>query len=72
MYVAREVQGMFVLAKDRVIRNVTFAKTLRRDIQKLPQTPEVEESIDKLKVGIWSSRIHHHYSKLLNNFVDNR
>lgn len=54
MTAAREIHGMIVFAKDRVIRNVTFAKCLRRDIEKLSQSPEVAESINKLKVSMFN------------------
>ncbi|XP_048506193.1 mitogen-activated protein kinase kinase kinase 4 isoform X2 [Athalia rosae] len=56
MSAAREIQGMFVVAKDRVMRNITFAKSLKQDIQQLAQTPEVAETINKLKIAVMDLR----------------
>ncbi|XP_046611191.1 mitogen-activated protein kinase kinase kinase 4 isoform X1 [Neodiprion virginianus] len=56
MTAAREVQGMFVIAKDKVIRNITFIKCLRRDIQKFSNSPETAESINKLKTAVMDLR----------------
>ncbi|XP_047366755.1 mitogen-activated protein kinase kinase kinase 4 isoform X2 [Vespa velutina] len=50
MYVGREWQGMFVEAREKVVKSVTLAKCLKRDIEKWPAlNNELEESLVALK-----------------------
>ncbi|XP_043681622.1 mitogen-activated protein kinase kinase kinase 4 [Vespula pensylvanica] len=50
MYVGREWQGMFVEAREKVVKSVTLAKCLKRDIEKWPAlNNELEESLIALK-----------------------
>ncbi|KAL2737822.1 mitogen-activated protein kinase kinase kinase 4 isoform X2 [Vespula squamosa] len=50
MYVGREWQGMFVEAREKVVKTVTLAKCLKRDIEKWPAlNNELEESLIALK-----------------------
>lgn len=50
MFVGREWQGMFVEAREKVVKSVTLAKCLKRDIEKWPAlNTELEESLVALK-----------------------
>lgn len=67
MYVGREWQGMFVEAREKVVKCVCLAKMLRRDIETFPlEQCEIEEAISGLTKSILSlgSRIRN----LIENF----
>lgn len=51
MFVGREWQGMFVEAREKVVKSVVLARCLKRDIEKWPVfTTELDESLIALKV----------------------
>lgn len=53
IFVGREWQGMFVEAREKVVKSVTLARCLQRDIEKWPVFNKVlEESLFVLKVII--------------------
>ncbi|XP_043290095.1 mitogen-activated protein kinase kinase kinase 4 isoform X2 [Venturia canescens] len=55
MYVSREWQGMFVEAREKVVKCVCLAKSLRRDIETFPlEQNEIDEAISSLTKSILS------------------
>ncbi|KAI4498829.1 hypothetical protein M0802_006004 [Mischocyttarus mexicanus] len=57
MYVGREWQGMFVEAREKVVKSVTLAKCLKRDIEKWPGlNNELEEALIELKKVVMDLR----------------
>lgn len=53
MFVGREWQGMFVEAREKVVKSVTIAKCLKRDIEKWSVfKKELDESLINLKVKL--------------------
>lgn len=47
----REWQGMFVEAREKIVKSINLAKCLKRDIEKWPVTDQkLEESLKLLKV----------------------
>lgn len=50
MFVGREWQGMFVEAREKVVKSINLAKCIRRDIETWPIFDELQESWTSLKV----------------------
>lgn len=51
MFVGREWQGMFVEAREKIVKSINLAKCLKRDIEKWPvSNHELEESLKLVKV----------------------
>ncbi|XP_015588331.1 mitogen-activated protein kinase kinase kinase 4 isoform X2 [Cephus cinctus] len=57
MSVGRELQGMFVEARERIVKSVAFARCLRRDIEKMPKSfGDFTTSILELKGAVLDLR----------------
>ncbi|XP_076665905.1 mitogen-activated protein kinase kinase kinase 4 [Andrena cerasifolii] len=58
MFVGREWQGMFVEAREKVVKSVVLARCLKRDIEKWPVfTTELDESLIALKETVMDLRL---------------
>ncbi|CAK9829559.1 Mitogen-activated protein kinase kinase kinase 4 [Anthophora retusa] len=67
MFVGREWQGMFVEAREKVVKSVTLAKCLKRDIEKWSVfDKELEESLNVLKETVMDLR--HNITSAIENF----
>lgn len=70
MYVGREWQGMFVEAREKVVKSVCLAKSLRRDIELFPlKDAELDRAVDDLKESVLS--LGHRLSVLIEKFQEN-
>lgn len=51
MFVGREWQGMFVEAREKVVKSINLAKFVKRDMEKWPALDqELQESLTSLQV----------------------
>ncbi|XP_012137169.1 mitogen-activated protein kinase kinase kinase 4 isoform X2 [Megachile rotundata] len=67
MFVGREWQGMFVEAREKVVKSVTLARCLKRDIEKWSVfEEELEESLKMLKETVMDLR--HQITVVITNF----
>ncbi|XP_076227046.1 mitogen-activated protein kinase kinase kinase 4 isoform X3 [Nomia melanderi] len=67
MYVGREWQGMFVEAREKVVKSVSLARCLQRDIEKWPVFNEkLEESLATLKETVMGLR--YQITNVIENF----
>ncbi|XP_078047045.1 mitogen-activated protein kinase kinase kinase 4 isoform X1 [Augochlora pura] len=67
MYVGREWQGMFVECREKIVKSVTLARCLQRDIEIWPVfNKKLEESLTALKETVMDLR--HQITNVIENF----